>query len=172
MRPNDREKSGCTPRAPGALCGGARLHLCGAQRPMPTRLRWRAHWHATASAGCLPGRHNSPSPPSRLPQRAHLATGIFAGFIGRSRAVGTASRAASFCLSSLSTVAVLLRSTRAVSRLPLALRRMSMTGCCTSGRQPRWRESRSKQPVTPVAFWPRERWAPRAVLPRLTTCAR
>ncbi len=42
-------------------------------------------------------------------------------------------------LSSLSTVSVLIRSTRAVSRIPLVLRLMSIMVCCTAGKHPRLR---------------------------------
>jgi len=44
-----------------------------------------------------------------------------------------------FFLSSLRTVSVLIRRTRAVSRMPLALRLMSMIVCFTSGKHPRLR---------------------------------
>jgi hypothetical protein len=44
-----------------------------------------------------------------------------------------------FFLSSLSTVSVLIRSTRAVSRLPLVLRLMARIVCFTSGKHPRLR---------------------------------
>jgi len=55
-----------------------------------------------------------------------MATAMSSGLWVRRNAVFTDSNAASFFLSSLSTVSVLIRSTRAVSRTPLALRRMSM----------------------------------------------
>ena len=75
-----------------------------------------------------------------------------AGFSVRSSAMFTDSSSTSFFLSSLSTVSVLIRRTRAVSRMPLALRLMSMIVCFTSGRHPRLRESRRKLPLVHAVF--------------------
>src|SRR6267143_5450473 len=68
-----------------------------------------------------------------------MATAISSGLWVRRNAVFTDSRAASFFLSSRNTVSVLIRSTRAVSRTPLALRLMSMIWCFTAGSRPRYR---------------------------------
>src|SRR5713226_6618836 len=64
-----------------------------------------------------------------------MSTVLSSGLRVRSSAVLTDSSTASFFLSSLRTVSVLMRSTRAVSRTPLALRLMSMICCFTSGKR-------------------------------------
>jgi hypothetical protein len=54
---------------------------------------------------------------------------------------------------------------------PLAVSRLAMLGCCTAGRRPRDRESRSTRPVGPVGFGHRSRGVPPPVCPRVTLCS-
>ena len=101
-----------------------------------------------------------------------MAPGISSGCMGRSRAECTDARAPAGLVSALRTVSVLSRSPRAVSRIPLALRRRAMIVCVPSGQQPRVREARRTRPLTPTVCWQRARGVPRAVVPRLTPCSR
>src|SRR5438874_1094170 len=91
-----------------------------------------------------------------------------AGFRVRSKAVFTDSSTGAFFLSARSTVLGQICRERAVSRTPLVLRRLSMILGLTSGTHPRLQESSRKLPWAHRVFWQRERWVPRAVLPRLT----
>jgi hypothetical protein len=56
-------------------------------------------------------------------------------------------------LSSRTTVFGQIRHDRAVSRTPLALRRMSMIVCLTSGKHPRLQSLRRKLSLAQRVFW-------------------
>src|SRR6266851_4310486 len=73
---------------------------------------------------------------SASPARS-MSQATSSGFSVRNKAVFTDSSAASFFLSSRSTVLGQICNDRAVSRTPLALRLMSMIVCLTSGKHPR-----------------------------------
>src|SRR6266446_296896 len=90
-----------------------------------------------------------------------MSQAISAGFSVCSRAVFTDSSTASFFLSSRSTVLKQIGTDRAVSRTPLALRRMSMIVYLTSGKHPRLQESSRKLLLAQRVFWHKERYVPR-----------
>ena len=85
--------------------------------------------------GMLP-THDHMASRSASPARS-MAPGTSAGFRVRSSAVCTDSNDVSCFVSSRSTMSGLSRRARAVSRIPLALRRRAMPSFFPSGRQPR-----------------------------------
>jgi len=96
-------------------------------------------WHARASAGCLCGGHMTTCRPSRLRPHAQCPR---SPRLDSTEAVTPCWRRLRMALASWvhwAPWSVLMRSDHAVSRIPLALRCMSMISCHTPGKQPRLR---------------------------------
>jgi hypothetical protein len=126
----------------------------------------------------MPAPARVPCVPDTRPHLLHLgfvSTLTVPGHVGRVQRVSHGRvdglQRPSFCMNARGTVLGQRGNERTVSRTPLALRRMAMSGGLISGTPPRLRSCSSKRRTARSVWWHRERWVPWAVVPRWTLCA-